>query len=117
MIRSVITSILAAFAFTVAHAAVDVNKATQAELESVKGLGPSMSARIVDERKQGAFKDWSDLVTRVKGIGSGNASRFSAGGLTVGSASYTAGAAEPQKGAPKAAAPAAKPMPAADAKK
>jgi competence protein ComEA len=111
MIRSFILSILAGFAFAAAHAAVDVNKATQAELEGVKGLGPSTSTRILDERKQGSFKDWPDLITRVKGVGTGNAARFSAGGLTVGNTSYAANAGASQKAAPaaplKAAAPAA----------
>ena len=40
-----------------AFAAVDVNKASQAELESIKGIGPSMSGKILDARKTGAFKD------------------------------------------------------------
>ena len=83
-------SLLSALAF----AATDVNKASQAELESIKGIGPSMSTRILDARKTGAFKDWTDLQSRVKGVRSGNAAKFSADGLTVGGAavSATAGA-------------------------
>jgi competence protein ComEA len=73
-----------------AFAATDVNKATQAELESIKGIGPSMSARIVEARKSGAFKDWTDLQSRVKGVGAGNAAKFSAEGLTVNGAALTA---------------------------
>ena len=87
MIRTLVTLIVAAFAFT-AHAAVDVNKATQAELETVKGIGPNVSTRILDERKKGSFKDWSDVVTRVKGVGPANATRFSADGLTVNGAGF-----------------------------
>jgi hypothetical protein len=34
-------------------AAVDVNKATAAELDGVKGIGPAISAKIIDERKKG----------------------------------------------------------------
>jgi competence protein ComEA len=64
-------------------AAVDVNKATAAELDSVKGIGPSISSKILDERKKGNFKDWSDFVNRVKGVGEGNAAKFSNEGLTV----------------------------------
>lgn len=82
MIRTLVTLLVAAFAFA-AHAAVDVNKASQAELETVKGIGPSMSGKILDERKKGSFKDWSDVVIRVKGVGPGNATKFSADGLTV----------------------------------
>jgi DNA polymerase III alpha subunit len=51
-------------------AQVDVNKADQAALDSVKGIGPVTSKAIVDERaKGGAFKDWADFESRVKGIG------------------------------------------------
>ena len=72
-----------------AFAAVDVNKASQAELEGIKGIGPSMSTRILDARKTGAFKDWADMQSRVKGVRNGNAAKFSADGLTVNGASYT----------------------------
>ena len=40
--RLLIASVLAAFAFA-AQASVDVNKASQAELETVKGIGPASS--------------------------------------------------------------------------
>lgn len=64
-------------------AAVDVNKATAAELDSIKGIGPGISTKIMDERKKGNFKDWTDLVDRVKGVGERNAAKFSTEGLTV----------------------------------
>lgn len=64
-------------------AAVDVNKATAAELDSVKGIGPGISTKILDERKKGSFKDWTDFVARVQGVGEGNAAKFSKEGLTV----------------------------------
>lgn len=77
--------------------AVDANTASQQELESVKGIGPALSARIVDERKKGPFKDLSDLEARVKGIGETNVKKFAEGGLTVG-----AGRAAPARTAAKA---------------
>ena len=90
-----------------AWAAVDVNKATQAELEGVKGIGPAIAGKILDERKKSAFKDWPDLIERVKGIGETNAGKFSTNGLTVGGASYSgaapAAAKAPAKGASKPA--------------
>ena len=76
-----------------AHAAVDANKADQAALETVKGIGPGLSGKILDARKAGAFKDWGDLVDRVGGVGPGNAARFSQAGLTVNNAVYVATAA------------------------
>ena len=95
MLKKIFTALLALLA-AAAFAAVDVNKASQAELEAIKGIGPALSQRLLDERKKSAFKDWPDVIERVKGIGSGNAAHFSSGGLTVGGAAYA--------GAPAAAA-------------
>ncbi len=95
MLRQLIAIALAAFALN-AFAAVDVNQASQAELETVKGIGPGLSAKILDARKAGAFKDWNDLVDRVGGVGPGNAARFSQAGLTVNNSAYVASAAAPQ---------------------
>ena len=49
-----------------AFAAVDVNKASQAELEAVKGIGPSMSAASSTSAR-GPFKDWTDLMQSRQG--------------------------------------------------
>ncbi len=65
--------------------AVDANTASQEELETIKGIGPALSTRIIEERKRGgAYKDLGDLETRVKGIGEGNIKSMAAAGLTVG---------------------------------
>ncbi len=71
-----------------AHAGVDVNTATEAELDGVKGLGPSTTARILAERAHGSFKNWHDLMARVKGIKPASASRLSANSLTVAEAPF-----------------------------
>ncbi len=102
-------------------AAVDVNSATAAELDAVKGIGPSISAKIVEARKAGNFKDWADLESRVSGIKDKKSAALSTAGLTVNGAAYAgAPAAKPAaKAAPAAttaAAPAAKADPKADAK-
>ena len=102
---------VAAMYMAVSFAAVDVNKATAAELDGIKGIGPAISTKIVGERKKGNFKDWNDFITRVSGIGEKSAANLSAGGLTVGGAAYAgAPAATPAKknDKPAAAAPAAK---------
>ena len=70
-----------------AAAAVDVNKASAAELDSIKGIGPSLSGKILDERKKATFKDWPDFISRVKGMGDKKASKLSREGLTVNGAS------------------------------
>lgn len=68
----------------IAFAQVDVNKADQAALDGVKGIGPKMSKTILDERKKGGeFKDWADFEGRVKGVGEKSAVRLSDAGLTV----------------------------------
>ena len=63
--------------------ATEVNQATEAELDSVKGLGPASTARILEARAQGLFKDWADLMRRVKGIKPAQAAKLSEGGLRV----------------------------------
>jgi competence protein ComEA len=95
MFKLILATLLAVFS-AVAFAAVDVNKASQAELEAVKGIGPGMSTKILEARKTGAFKDWGDLQSRVKGVGHGNATKFSADGLTVNGAAYAAAAPAPK---------------------
>jgi len=72
MFRLLIATLLAAFAFA-AQASVDVNKASQAELQTIKGIGPSLSTKILVARKTGDFKSWADMVDRVSGVGPGNA--------------------------------------------
>jgi competence protein ComEA len=52
-----------------ALAAVNLNTATQAELEEIKGIGPAKAKAIIDYRKQhGDFKTINQL-DNVKGIG------------------------------------------------
>ena len=87
--------------------AVDVSQASRAQLETVKGIGPGLSGKIVQARQSGGVKNWDDLVQRVGGIGidAGNAARLPQGGLTAAGAAYAAKpatAAKPAK-APKAA--------------
>ncbi|MBP0597570.1 helix-hairpin-helix domain-containing protein [Herbaspirillum sp. LeCh32-8] len=90
-----------------AFAQVDVNKADQAALDGVRGIGPAMSKRILDERqKGGSFKDWDDLQNRVKGVKDKSAAKLSANGLTVNGQSKpgVAQAGKPAKGGKAASA-------------
>ncbi|MEM5292845.1 helix-hairpin-helix domain-containing protein [Burkholderia sp. JPY481] len=65
-------------------AAVEVNTADQAALESVKGIGPVHAKAILDERaKNGPFKNADDLAARVKGIGQKSVENLEAAGLTI----------------------------------
>ena len=79
--------------FAALIAAVDANQASRADLETVKGIGPGLSAKIVQTRQAGEFKNWGDFVERVGGIGPGNAARLSQAGLTVAGATYDASTA------------------------
>ena len=92
-----ILAFFAAMSLVAAFAAVDVNKATEAELDGVKHIGPVTSKLILSERKKGEFKNWDDLITRVKGVGDKRAADFSAAGLTVGGVAYTGPAAAKAK--------------------
>ena len=96
MIRQLFIATVATLAFAFnACAAVEANQANQADLETVKGIGPGLSTKILDARKTGNFKDWSDMVDRVSGVGPGNAARFSQAGLTVAGTPYQVAAATP----------------------
>ena len=112
---------IAAMLFAVASwAAVDANKATDAELDGVKGVGPALSKRIIEARKEAPFKDWPDFMTRVKGVKEKAAAKLSAEGLTVNGQAFGAAPApaqvatsevkaEPKKAATGAAKAASKP--------
>ncbi|CAM3366306.1 ComEA family DNA-binding protein [Paracidovorax anthurii] len=66
-----------------AWAATDVNTASVAELDGIKGIGPAMSRRILEARARAPFADWPDLVARVPGLGRQTAAKLSHEGLTV----------------------------------
>ena len=110
-----ILAIVAMLYAAVAFAAVDVNKATAAELDGIKGIGPGISTKILDERKKGNFKDWNDFIERVKGIGETNAAKFSAEGMTVNGQGFKGVAAAAKKDDKPAAKAEAKPAAAAAA--
>lgn len=62
--------------------AVDLNKATQAELEALKGIGEVKAKAIIDYRtKNGPFKSADDL-DKVNGVGKGIIAKVG-GDLTI----------------------------------
>jgi competence protein ComEA len=90
-----LTALAIALCSFAAQAALDVNKASQADLETLRGVGPGLSGKIVDARKAGEFKSWSDLVDRVSGIGPASAAKLSQGGLTVAGSAWAGQASKP----------------------
>ena len=94
MLKTLLTLIATLLlATTAAFAAVDVNTATEAELDGIKGIGPGLSGRILQERQSAPFKDWADFIGRVGGVGNKSAVNFSKEGLTVNGKKYSAAAA------------------------
>lgn len=87
MRRWLVAGALAACAAAAAPSA-DANFASLAEIERIRGVGTSLAANILEARAKGAFKDWGDLIRRVKGIGTGNAEKLSAQGLRVNGAPF-----------------------------
>jgi competence protein ComEA len=63
--------------------ALEVNDASGSQLESIKGIGPVTSTAIQEARKTKPFASWSDLMARIKGVGSNTAKKWSDQGLTV----------------------------------
>jgi competence protein ComEA len=71
--------------FPGASLAVNVNAATQEQLQTVRGIGPKTAQSIIDERlRGGAYESFEDLSDRVKGIGPKTAQSLQSAGLTVG---------------------------------
>jgi len=97
MLKKILTTTALLFSLS-SFAAVDVNKANAAELDGIKGIGPSLSGKILKERNKGSFKDWPDLMHRVSGMGEKSSAKFSEQGLTVNGAGYQGRAgSEPTK--------------------
>ena len=121
MLKKILLAITTVFAFAnFAFAAVEVNNADKAALDSIKFIGEKTADGIIAERnKNGKFKDWNDFIHRVKGVGPGNAAKMSGAGLTVNGAALAnaPASAAPTKKIPKATQPAAAPAAAAPADK
>lgn len=62
---------------------IDINGASEADLDSLDGVGPALTARILAQRAQAPFADWADLMRRVKGIRMATARRLANQGVTV----------------------------------
>ncbi len=85
MIKKILLAATTFFAaVSLSWAQVDINTASEAQLQTVKGIGAARAKQIVEERtKNGAFKSSADLATRVKGIGDKSATKLISNGLSV----------------------------------
>ena len=85
--RNILVTLTLLLACGLGHA-TDINRASEAELDGIKGIGPALSGKILAAREQGPFRDWVDLLRRVKGISRKSAERLSEAGLTVNGERY-----------------------------
>jgi competence protein ComEA len=84
LLRSLVFSVMVAVAGLASASPINVNTATQAELESIKGIGPSKAKTIIAERLDGGhFQDANDLQKRVRGIGMKSVEKMVDNGLTI----------------------------------
>lgn len=84
--RGAIGLLLCLFLWSVSAAAwaVNVNAASDEQLQQIKGIGPKTAALILEERERGGpFVDFQDLQERVKGIGAKRAQSLQQEGLTI----------------------------------
>lgn len=63
--------------------ALELNQATEAELDGLHGLGPALTRRVLQARQVRAFASWDDFRQRVSGMGAAKARALSAQGLTI----------------------------------
>ena len=81
---------------TFAAYALDVNVASVAELERLRGIGPRTAQMIIQERERaGAFESLTDLSERVRGIGAQRVKVLHSGGLRVGTPEKTSVSHQP----------------------
>ena len=84
LFKSLVFSVFVAISGLAAASPINVNTATQSELESIKGIGPSKAKTIIAERLDGGhFQDANDLQKRVRGIGMKSVEKMVDNGLTI----------------------------------
>jgi competence protein ComEA len=72
--------------------AVEINTATDEQLQSLRGIGPAMAGRIIAERARAPFSSLADFDERVKGVGTITLRRWVTDGLVLATPVRAAGA-------------------------
>ena len=68
--------------------ALELNQASEAELDGLRGIGPPFTRRLLAARAVQGFKNWDDAMQRVSGMGPRIAQRLSEQGLRVNGQAY-----------------------------
>ena len=68
-----------------ANTAIDANRATAEQLQTLRGIGPAMAARIIAERERHPFASLDDLARRVRGVGARRLRQWQEAGLVLSS--------------------------------
>ena len=98
MIKKMAAAIATVLLAGVAWAQVDLNNASEIELDGLTGVGPTLTREVMTERVKAPFRDWPDVMQRVKGIGPKKAANLSEQGVRVQGQGYgQAPPASPQK--------------------
>lgn len=66
-----------------ADPAIDANRATAEQLQTLRGIGPAMATRIIAERERQPFASLDDLARRVRGVGARRLRQWQEAGLLV----------------------------------
>ncbi|MCB6184800.1 helix-hairpin-helix domain-containing protein [Leeia sp. TBRC 13508] len=117
MLRKLFATIFACFSMVCAMAAVNINTATEAQLETLKGIGPAKAKAILEHRtKNGPFKS-IEALKDVKGIGEATFNSIKGEISTSGATMPPAGKPDAKPAKPDAAKDGKKPEPMKDPKK
>jgi len=74
---------------------VEINTATDEQLQSLRGIGPAMAARIIAERARAPFSSLADFDERVKGVGTITLRRWVTDGLVLATPAQASGQKRP----------------------
>lgn len=79
---------------------IELNTATEIDLDGLKGIGPATTRQVLAERQRAPFKDWPDVLARIRGLGPHKAMQLSDQGLSVGGTPYPTKRHTPDAAAP-----------------
>lgn len=81
--RHLFSACVLACASGVSAQTLELAQARELDLDGLRGLGPATTQRILSERERAPFRDWTDFMERIPGIGTRKAAQLSAQGLRI----------------------------------